>query len=90
MKYEIRNMGMIGNRQTGALIDLYGDICWYCPNQFDGPSFFGSLLDDEKGGKPLAVFFMENPCNYRWLTVSANRTGQICRWPAISGTRQPL
>ena len=50
MNYKIRNMGMIGNRQTGALIDLYGDICWYCPDQFDAPSFFASLLDDEKGG----------------------------------------
>lgn len=41
---------MIGDRQSGALIDLYGDICWYCPEQFDAPSFFGSLLDSEKGG----------------------------------------
>ncbi len=41
---------MIGDRQSGALIDINGDICWYCPEQFDSPSFFGSLLDGEKGG----------------------------------------
>jgi GH15 family glucan-1,4-alpha-glucosidase len=48
--YVIRNMGMIGDRQSGALIDIHGDICWYCPGQFDAPSFFGSLLNGEKGG----------------------------------------
>ncbi|MFP4367756.1 MAG: glycoside hydrolase family 15 protein [Bacteroidales bacterium] len=50
MEYKIRNMGMIGDRKSGALIDLHGDICWYCPEQFDAPSFFGSLLNGEKGG----------------------------------------
>ena len=50
MDYKIRNLGMIGDRQSGALIDINGDICWYCPEEFDAPSLFGALLDSERGG----------------------------------------
>ena len=50
MNYTIRNLGVISDRRSAAIIDKYGDICWYCPGQFDNPSLFASLLDAEKGG----------------------------------------
>ncbi|HKK10496.1 MAG TPA: glycoside hydrolase family 15 protein, partial [Bacteroidales bacterium] len=50
MNYKIRNLGVISDRRSAAIIDKRGDICWYCPEQFDNPSLFASLLDAEKGG----------------------------------------
>lgn len=50
MTYKIRNLGVISDRHSGALIDKYGDICWYCPGQFDDESLFASLLNGLKGG----------------------------------------
>lgn len=41
---------MISDRSTGAVIHKGGDICWYCPGSYDGPSVFAALLDEEKGG----------------------------------------
>jgi GH15 family glucan-1,4-alpha-glucosidase len=61
MAYEIRDLGVISNRRTGAVIDRSGDICWYCPEQFDNPSLFASLLDDEKGG----CWSLELPDHYQ-------------------------
>jgi GH15 family glucan-1,4-alpha-glucosidase len=46
----IRNLAMIGDRRTCALINRFGDIVWYCPKRFDEPSLFASLLDNERGG----------------------------------------
>ncbi len=50
MKYSIRDLGVISDRRSAALVDKYGDICWYCPGRFDHPSLFASLLDEQKGG----------------------------------------
>ncbi len=50
MTYKIRNLGVISDRHSGALIDKHGDICWYCPGQFDNKSIFAALLDEQKGG----------------------------------------
>ena len=51
VKYpEIRDLAVIGDRQTVALISTDGSIVWYCPGRFDRPSLFASLLDTEKGG----------------------------------------
>ncbi len=61
MKYPIRNLGIIGDRRTAAVIDRRGDICWYCPGQFDSPSLFASLLDQHKGGG----WHLELPQDYR-------------------------
>ncbi len=61
MAYEIRDLGVISDRRTGAVIDRDGDICWYCPVEFDQPSLFASLLDDEKGG----CWSLELPDEYK-------------------------
>ncbi|OFY39017.1 MAG: glycoside hydrolase [Bacteroidetes bacterium GWF2_40_14] len=42
--------GVIGNCQTAALISKYGSIDWLCFPEFDSPSLFAKILDNEKGG----------------------------------------
>jgi len=42
--------GIIGNRQTAALISSKGSIDWCCFPRFDSPSVFAKLLDNKKGG----------------------------------------
>jgi GH15 family glucan-1,4-alpha-glucosidase len=51
MSYQlIENYGIIGNMRTVALVGMNGSMDWYCHPQFDSPSIFGAILDDEKGG----------------------------------------
>lgn len=47
---DIRELGLIGDRRTAALVTQQGDIVWYCPGRFDFPSLFAALLDLDKGG----------------------------------------
>lgn len=47
---EIRDLGVIGDRRTAALVGRRGEIVWYCPGRFDAPSLFAGLLDPERGG----------------------------------------
>src|SRR5579863_37425 len=51
MSYEpIENYGVIGNMQSIALVGVNGSIDFLCYPDFDSPSVFAALLDDEKGG----------------------------------------
>ena len=47
----IENHGIIGDLHTIALVGMDGTIDFFCFPQFDSPSVFASLLDDEKGGR---------------------------------------
>ncbi len=47
---DIRNLGVIGDRRTAALLSVDGTVVWYCPGRFDRPSLFASLLDEDHGG----------------------------------------
>jgi GH15 family glucan-1,4-alpha-glucosidase len=47
----IENYGVIGNMQSIALIGTNGAIDFLCYPEFDSPTVFAALLDDEKGGR---------------------------------------
>jgi GH15 family glucan-1,4-alpha-glucosidase len=50
LQVEIRDLAVIGDRQTTAIVASDGSIVWYCPGRFDNPSLFAALLDPDKGG----------------------------------------
>jgi GH15 family glucan-1,4-alpha-glucosidase len=47
----IENYGVIGNMQSIALVGMHGSIDFLCYPNFDSPTVFAALLDDEKGGR---------------------------------------
>ncbi len=44
------NYGIVGNCKSAALISSDASIDWCCLPNFDSPSVFAHILDDEKGG----------------------------------------
>jgi GH15 family glucan-1,4-alpha-glucosidase len=51
MSFEpIENYGVIGNMRSIAVVGVNGSIDFLCYPNFDSPSVFAALLDDEKGG----------------------------------------
>ncbi len=46
----IEDYGVIGNMRTVALIGRNGSLDWLCFPDFDSPSIFAKILDDQKGG----------------------------------------
>jgi GH15 family glucan-1,4-alpha-glucosidase len=47
----IENYGVIGNMRSIALVGMDGSIDFLCYPEFDSPTVFAALLDDEKGGR---------------------------------------
>src|ERR1700734_2193381 len=51
MSFEpIENYGVIGNMRSIALVGVNGSIDFLCYPNFDSPTVFAAMLDDEKGG----------------------------------------
>src|ERR1700723_3328477 len=51
MSFEpIESYGVIGNMRSIALVGVNGSIDFLCYPNFDSPTVFAALLDDEKGG----------------------------------------
>jgi GH15 family glucan-1,4-alpha-glucosidase len=51
MSFEpIENYGVIGNMQSIGLVGMNGSIDFLCYPNFDSPTVFAALLDDQKGG----------------------------------------
>jgi GH15 family glucan-1,4-alpha-glucosidase len=46
----IGDHGIIGNMRSAALINITGEIDFFCFPEFDSPSVFASLLDEGNGG----------------------------------------
>jgi GH15 family glucan-1,4-alpha-glucosidase len=52
MSYQpIEDYGIIGDLNTIALVGLNGSIDFMCFPDFDSPTIFSALLDDQKGGR---------------------------------------
>src|SRR5499433_3393701 len=47
----IENYGVIGNMQSIGLVGMNGSIDFLCYPDFDSPTVFGALLDDQRGGR---------------------------------------
>ncbi|QHL86574.1 glycoside hydrolase family 15 protein [Nibribacter ruber] len=69
MSYQpIENYGIIGDLNTVALVGLNGSIDFMCFPNFDSPSIFAALLDDEKGGSfELCPLFKERKTKQLYL-----------------------
>ena len=46
----LRELGLLSDRRTAALVTRRGEVVWFCPQGFDSPSLLGKLLDSERGG----------------------------------------
>jgi GH15 family glucan-1,4-alpha-glucosidase len=52
MSFEpIENYGVIGNMRSIALVGMNGAVDFLCYPNFDSPTVFAALLDDERGGR---------------------------------------
>ena len=47
---QIKDLAVIGDRNTCAIVDKNGSMVWYCPLRYDTPSVFSLLIDTEGGG----------------------------------------
>lgn len=77
------NYGVIGNCRSAALVSEDGSIDWCCLPDFDSPSVFARLLDEDKGG--FFGFIVDD--NYTVTQKYISRTNILCtEYKSILGT----
>jgi len=68
------NYGAIGNCKTGALVSEKGSIDWLCLPDFDSPSIFSKILDENIGGS----FSFEVSSSYNIFQKYIKETNILC------------
>jgi GH15 family glucan-1,4-alpha-glucosidase len=77
------NYGIIGNCRSGALISKTGSVDWLCLPQFDSPSVFAKLLDENKGGS----FYIEPTSEFSTQQAYTSHTNiLVTRFMCTDGT----
>lgn len=66
---DVRDLALISDRRTGAIVAHDGTIVWYCPGRFDRASLLGGLLD-RRGGFWRIERPDVKPVSRRYLGVS--------------------
>ncbi|NDJ19946.1 glycoside hydrolase family 15 protein [Myxacorys almedinensis A] len=88
----MRDLAVIGDRRTCALVTTLGSIVWYCPDRFDSPSLFAALLDPQHGGSwslnlPDATFtnryYFEDSGVLETAIATANGELKVLDWMPI-------
>jgi hypothetical protein len=52
---KIRDLAIIGDRRTAAIVSRQGDVLWYCPGRFDAPGVLSGLLGSDGGSVRLVA-----------------------------------
>jgi len=68
------NFGIIGNCKSAALINEDSSIEWFCLPQFDSPSVFGKVIDENIGGH----FKIECDTSYHITQTYIKNTAILC------------
>ena len=68
------NFGIIGNCKSAALINEDSSIDWCCLTQFDSPSVFGKVIDENIGGH----FKIECDTSYHITQTYIKNTAILC------------
>jgi len=77
------NYGVIGNCRSAALVSEKGSIDWCCLPDFDSPSVFARILDNEKGG--YFTFIVDD--KYKITQKYILRTNVLCtEFKSVQGT----
>ena len=78
--------GVIGDQRTAALVGKDGRIDFLCWPNFDSPTIFASLLDEQKGGYWEIAPVMENARRKQFYLPDTNIL--VTRFSSLEGTAE--
>ena len=85
----IEDYGIVGNMRTCALVGVNGSVDWFCCPDFDSPSIFGAILDDQKGGYFKIAPLLDNQPVYRQVYWPATNV-LVTRFLAENGVAEVI